>query len=351
VRTSPTVDGSDVVFELVDRRRRLAAVRLVQEIGLAVPLEFARSAGVWRLQLPAPDVDRMEYLLEIEDHNGHRTTITDPDNPLRAPGAFGDKSVRELPGYRAPQWLAADPVAASEATVSVDAAELDVPVTVTVWAPSTLAADEPAPMVVVHDGPEYASLGGFTHYLGTSIAAGRLPPLRAALLDPGDRNDWYSANPAYATALCTDLLPKLDDAAPATVRVGVGVSLGALAMLHAHRSHPDVFDALLLQSGSFFTPVLDPQESGFSGFAAVTSFVAGLLAATSDPHPVPALLTCGTVEENLGNNAAMVHTLQQLGYPADLVLARDAHNFTAWRDTLEPNLRTLILEVVGTHAA
>ena len=39
----------------------------------------------------------------------------------------------------------------------------------------------------------------------------------------------------------------------ATVRVGVGVSLGALAMLHAHRTQPPAFDALFLQSGSFFT--------------------------------------------------------------------------------------------------
>ena len=40
----------------------------------------------------------------------------------------------------------------------------------------------------------------------------------------------------------------------ATVRIGVGVSLGALAMLHAHHTHPGTFDALFLQSGSFFTP-------------------------------------------------------------------------------------------------
>jgi enterochelin esterase-like enzyme len=220
-----------------------------------------------------------------------------------------------------------------------------------VWAPTTLNIDEPAPLLVVHDGPEYASLGGLTHYLGTSIAAGVLPPLRAALLDPGDRNEWYSANPAYAQSLCTNLLSTLDDLAVATVRVGVGVSLGGLAMLHAHRLYPQVFDALLLQSGSFFTPILDPQESGFSGFAAVTAFVAEVHGATSDPHPVRTVLTCGTVEENLADNAEMTEALQRLGYPTELVRVRDAHNFTAWRDALEPHLTGLITDAVCARAA
>lgn len=350
MRTPPATDGT-VQFELVDRHRRLAAVRLVQEIGLPDPLEFVRASGTWRLRLPQPDVDRMEYLLEVEDHNGHRTTITDPGNPHRAAGAFGDKSVREFAGYRPPAWLDTDPVPAEQADVGVDAAGLEAPLTATLWAPVLLGADQPAPLVVVHDGPEYASLGGLTHYLGASIVAGTLPPLRAALLGPDDRNGWYSANPAYGEALCVDLMAAVDQAVPSTVRIGVGVSLGGLAMLHAHRLCPGVFGALLLQSGSFFTPVLDPQESGFSGFAAVTSFVAETLAATADPDPVRTVFTCGVVEENLGNNAAMAHALQQLGYPATLVLLRDAHNFTAWRDALDPHLTALVTDAVCTRAA
>jgi enterochelin esterase family protein len=293
----------------------------------------------------------MEYLLEIEDHNGHRTTITDPGNPRRASGAFGDKSVMELPGYRPPRWLDEEPVPAEEAGLEVPAPGLESPLTATLWAPGAIEADEPAPMIVVHDGPEYAGLGDLTQYLGSAIASGALPPLRAALLGPTDRNEWYSANSTYATVLCVDLMAALDELVPTSLRVGVGVSLGGLAMLHAHRSYPRVFDALLLQSGSFFTPVLDPQESRFSGFAAVTGFVADVLAAAGDPHPVPTVLTCGVVEENLGNNAAMAHALQQLGYPAELVLLRDAHNFTAWRDALDPHLTELVTDVVGALAS
>ncbi|MFN2563268.1 MAG: hypothetical protein ABR571_18500 [Jatrophihabitans sp.] len=71
-------------FQLADRPGRPAGVRLAQEIGLAEPLDFVRTAGVWRLDVELPDVARMEYLFEIRDGHGARTTIPDPANPRRA---------------------------------------------------------------------------------------------------------------------------------------------------------------------------------------------------------------------------------------------------------------------------
>jgi enterochelin esterase family protein len=338
-----------VTFELVDRPRRLAGVRLQQEIGLAGPLEFVRTRGAWRLAVELPDVDRMEYLFEVRDHNGAHMTITDPANPRRAPGAFGEKSVLELDDYRPPAWLTGSPVPSSESALEIEAPELDGTVEVTVWTPDGLT--DAAPLILAHDGPEYARLGGLTHFLGAGIAAGDLPPLRAALVDPGDRNAWYSANPAYARTVMTDVLAAVDDVAPATVRIGIGASLGGLAMLHAHRSHPGRLAGLLLQSSSFFTPRLDPQEADFSGFAPVTEFVAEVHAASDDSDPVPCAITCGTVEENLANNRQMADSLARLGYAVRMTTVRDAHNYTAWRDALHPHLTELVRAVVGAHAS
>jgi enterochelin esterase-like enzyme len=344
-------DGESVTFELPDRARRLTAVRLVQEIGLPGPLDLVRRLGAWRIDVVPPAVARLEYLFEIEDHNGHRSTIPDPGNPHRVGAAFGDKSVVEFADYRAPAWLAVEPVPSTETTIEVDAPELDGSVTATVWAPQDLDAGRPTPLVIVHDGPEYAELGGLTHYLGAAVARGDVPPVRAALLDPGDRNDWYSANPDYARALCGQVLPALDEVAPATGRIGLGVSLGGLAMLHAHRGCPGAFAALLLQSGSFFCAELDPQEREFAGFAAVSAFVEQTATAGSDPAPVPTVVTCGTVEENRANNEAMARHLRRLGYPVEFVAVRDAHNYTAWRDALDPYLARLVHEVVSDRAA
>lgn len=337
-------------FELTDRSGRLAGVRLVQEIGLDGPLDFTGARGLWRLNVELPAVQRMEYLFEIRDHHGARTTIPDPANPLRAPGAFGEKSVLELDGYRAPAWLAMSAGDGDLRAVSLEAPALDGVIDLAVWAPDGFV-DEPAPLMIVHDGPEYAQLAAFARYLSASIGAGALPPLRAALLGPGDRNAWYSANPDYVQTLVDVVLPALDEIAPATMRIGVGASLGGLAMLHLHRRSPHWLDALFLQSGSFFTAELDPQESKFSGFAAVTSFVADVHAAAADSHPVPTVLTCGTVEENLANNESMTLTLRRLGYPATLVSVPDAHNYTAWRDALDPHLTTLITDLVCARAA
>jgi enterochelin esterase family protein len=183
------------------------------------------------------------------------------------------------------------------------------------------------------------------------MATGAMPAVRAALVDPGDRNAWYAANDDYAAALRADVLPALSATAPASVRIGVGVSLGALAVLHAQRRHTTAFDAMLLQSGSFFSPVLDPQESGFSGFEAVTAFVAEVAAADADPRPVPTVVTCGTVEENRANNEAMAGHLRRLGYPVEFHLRHDAHNYTAWRDALDPHLSGLIGRAVRARAA
>lgn len=339
------VSADGVEFVLADRHRRLAAVRLIQELGIADGLEFARERGRWRLHLPRPPVDRMEYLFEVADHNERRATITDPANPLRASGAFGDKSVVLFPEYQPPSWLDAPTVAATVTPLELDAPELDAAVELAVWSPEDL--DGPAPLVLVHDGPEFAELGGFAQFLGAGIAGGTLPPLRAAFLAPGDRNAWYSANPAYARTIVDTVLPALPDA---TVRIGAGVSLGALAMLHLHRTYPTVLDGMLLQSGSFFTRKLDPQESGFSGYAAVTAFVASVHRAIEDEHPVPVALTCGIPEENLANNQAMAATLDRLGHPTTLREVRDTHNYTAWRDALHPSLTELVANVVGAHA-
>lgn len=334
-----------VTIALADRSGRLTGVRLVDEIGLAGSLEFTRSRGTWSLTIDAPTVNRMEYLLEIRDNHGDRITITDPTNPLRAPGAFGDKSVLEFDGYAPPRWIAEPVVDSDETAMQVQAPELDAAIEVVIWAPGGLASSEPAPLMIVHDGPEFARIGAFTHYLGASVASGALPPLRAALVAPGDRNSWYAANPDYAHALHEHVLPALDDAFASSVRIGVGVSLGGLAMLHAQWMHPDLVDGLFLQSGSFFTPELDPQERDFSGFGRVTDFVAAVHAAAGAERPVPTVLICGCAEENLANNQAMAAALARLGYPLEMRTVADAHNFTAWRDALDPYLSELVGEV------
>ena len=64
-------------------------------------------------------------------------------------------------------------------------------------------------------------------------------------------------------------------------------------------------------------------------------------------RPVPAVLTCGTAEENRANNQLMAATLCRQGYPAALHEVPDAHNYVAWRDAFDPHLVELLTEVWG----
>ena len=75
---------------------------------------------------------------------------------------------------------------------------------------------------------------------------------------------------AYSRALLEDVLPGV----PASRRIGMGTSLGALAMLHAYRLHPAGFAGLFLQSGSFFTETRWIRRSAAPRFPEITRFVA-----------------------------------------------------------------------------
>src|SRR5438445_10249288 len=159
----------------------------------------------------------------------------------------------------------------------------------------------------------------------------RIPPLRAALIQPVDRNETYSASALYAGALVRELLPEIARRVPHGKRIGLGASLGALAMLHAHVRHPHAFDALLLQSGSFFRQRSDKQEAAFPRWQRITRFVGTVLRGGAAHDPIPVALTCGTAEENLANNRLVAAALAEQGYPAWLAEIRDGHNWTCWR--------------------
>ena len=54
----------------------------------------------WVLEIDRPEVDRMEYLFQVTAADGSIEWLPDPANPARVAGAFGEKSVLELPGLR-----------------------------------------------------------------------------------------------------------------------------------------------------------------------------------------------------------------------------------------------------------
>jgi enterochelin esterase-like enzyme len=323
-------------LRVADPDGHYAAVRLCSDLPLP-SREFVRENGAWVLKLPAARIARLEYQLETVDHDGELQVVLDPGNPNRAPGAFGEKSVALADDYEPPWWLDAPRVEGTREFVTVRVLGRDLPIEV--WSPS----EGELPLLVAHDGPEYDQLAGLTQYAGALIEHLAVAPFRVALLPPGNRDEWYSASAYYSRALCTRIVPALRDAVPvAGLPVGIGASLGGLAMLHAQRTWPGTFAGLFLQSASFFIPRYDRHESGFPRYRRITRFVGGVLRAGSAIETVPVAMTCGIEEENVHNNRVMAAALAEQGYVARLDEVTDMHNYTGWRDAFDPHLTRLL---------
>jgi enterochelin esterase-like enzyme len=206
------------------------------------------------------------------------------------------------------------------------------------------------PLLVAHDGPEYDERAHLTRYAAAMIRRGLLPPFRIALLPPGERDEWYSASAAYGRALCRRILPALrEQVEVAGLPVGMGASLGALALLQAQRAWPGSFAGLFLQSGSFFVPRHDRHESRFPRYARVVRFVRGVMQAGAHAEPVPVMMTCGSEEENIHNNRQMAAALRAQGYDATLVEVPEGHDFEGWGEVLDPNLTRLLAGLWGAR--
>jgi enterochelin esterase family protein len=196
------------------------------------------------------------------------------------------------------------------------------------------------PLLVVLDGPDYVSRARLLAVLRKQVESGALPAHRVALVSAADRFESFSASARYARALAA----ALDELGRAR-RVGVGASLGALALLHAHRLEQRAFAGLFLQSGSYFRRRTDPQERRFPRFARIDRFVGGVLGGVDGARPVPTTITCALDEENYANNAVLAQALAAQGYAVDFHAARGGHDWPTWRRALESHLPALLRRV------
>jgi enterochelin esterase-like enzyme len=133
--------------------------------------------------------------------------------------------------------------------------------------------------------------------------------------------------------------------------VGLGASLGALALAYAAATNPGTFGGLFCQSGSFFLPRFDAHEKRFRYFDQVVAAVEMLYA---EPSPLTGLeigITAGLGEENLENNRALAAHLREEGIAVTYAEGRDGHSYTAWRDLLDPSLGEVLSRVWGAPEA
>jgi enterochelin esterase-like enzyme len=200
-----------------------------------------------------------------------------------------------------------------------------------------------APYLVVLDGADYVRRASLLRVLTRLVEEGRVPSHRVALVETDDRLESYSASATAARGL-TAALDELTGRGRGR-RVGLGSSLGGLALLHAHRLDGRAFSGLFLQSGSFFRRRTDRQESGFARFGRIDRFVGTVLRSSDAARPVPTTITCALDEDNYENNAALAQALAAQNYPVDFHAARGGHDWPTWRRAVEAHLPALLQRV------
>ncbi len=336
-------------FRFEDEDPTVTGVALECDRAVAGPRELRREANGWVVDVPRPPLARLEYRFEVR-RAAHTERVLDPGNPATVSTAFGERSVLELPGYLPPWWLTAPTVRGRHEPMAV-AGETADDVPVTVWCPDGLDDATPAPLLLVHDGPEYDLLASLTTYCGALVAAGTLPPHRVALAHPVLRDAWYSGSPRYLRTVAEAGLDRLGDRFPVAGPVVVmGASLGGLtALLLGLLAAPRV-GGVLAQSGSFFQVRHDDAESDFPYFGRISRAVQQVLDTRHHDHHLVIGLTCGAREENVANNRDMAAALRRAGHEVHYREVADLHNYTAWRDALDPAL-TEVLQRTWTPVA
>ncbi len=313
---------------------------------VAGPRDFRRDGAGWVLEVTRPRLQRLEYRIVVA-RGDEIEEVLDPTNPLSVATAFGDRSVLEMPGYVPPWWLSAPTVPGRMTSMTFGGETAD-EVPVTVWSPTDLADDEPAPLLLVHDGPEYDLLARLTTYSAALFAAGALPSHRVALTHPVIRDAWYSGSPRYLRTIADAGLDRLGERyAVRGPVVVVGASLGGLtALLLGLLAAPRV-GGVYSQSGSFFQVRHDDSESGYRYFGRISRLVQAVLDMRHAEHPLTIGMSCGALEENAANNRDMAAALRRAGHDVALREVADLHNYTAWRDALDPGLTEVLREVWG----
>ncbi len=143
---------------------------------------------------------------------------------------------------------------------------------------------------------------GLTRYAGAMIEAGALPPFRARCCRrraTGTR----PTPPPPRTGARSPASGCRRSVSPCTGRpVGLGASLGALAWLHAHWTLPGILRRALPPVRAASSRPATTARVRLPALRALHPLRVARAAAASRDPPNPVTLTCGTGEENLGNN-------------------------------------------------
>lgn len=316
-----------LTLRLPDPERRHGGVALDAGVG-GGPCRYR--AGGWERRVDVTDLWRLEYAFVV----GRGQRILDPSAAETIQTDFGPRSVWLRADYEVPDWLGAPAVRGRLTTMQLPSA-LAHPLTVRVWQPNGMGR-RPAPLVWCHDGSGYLRHAQIRQWAGAQISAGRLPPMRVVLADAPRRMQWYSGSELYVRSFRMGLEALRSRYSVVGHVAVIGASLGGLTSMLLAMREPRI-GVVLSQSGSFFDARIDDSDRGFRWFDRITKRVERVRV-TRPRDDLLIGMTCGAREGNAVLNRRLASDLTANGWHVDFRLHPDLHNWTSWRDSLEPIL-------------
>lgn len=213
--------------------------------------------------------------------------------------------------------------------------------------PGYAPGGEPCGLLLLFDGLAYQKLVPAPVILDNVIAAGRIPPLVAVLVDSlGEeiRGRELPANPAFADYLAQELVPWVREgyhvATDPARCVVAGSSFGGLAAAFAGLRHPELFGNVLSQSGSYWWKPDEDEE--YEWYA--RQF------ALAERAPLRFYLDVGILEfmsahggpSQVFANRHMRDVLRAKGYSVHYAEFGGGHDYLCWQGTLADGLLALI---------
>lgn len=340
--TVPIVEGARCTFVYRGEADQVRVVLRVLGLPDHLPLRRVRGTDLWWLVLELPTGSRVEYQLEIV-RGGQHEQINDPLNPHLARSPLGDSSVLYAAGHETPDWTQPDPDArpGSLDELVVPSRALRRDCRVTLYRPARFRRSGRYPLLIVHDGGDYLEYAQAKTVLDNLIDRQDVAGLVAAFSHPQDRLAEYANSAAHARFLTAELLPRLEAELPLAGtpagRCLMGASFGAVASLSTAYRYPEVYGALVLQSGSFVFTDIGTDHGGGPPFEPVVRFMNRYRAG---PRPVTGrmFVSCGMYEPLITPNRSMVPVFESTGMTVRYVETRDGHGWENWRDQLRDGL-------------
>lgn len=279
---------------------------------------------------------------------------TDPLNPKRFPAAgvknTNIQSVMELSGAWRQPWVARKfgVLPGSVEAQKFKSTILNNERNIWIYLPAKYqAAGKSYPLVIFFDGQSYIDRVPTPTILDNLIAAGKIPPLVAVLVDnpsPAARELELPCNSSFADFLAKELIPLIRQKYPVTTApaetVISGSSYGGLAATCAAMKYPNIFGNVLSQSASYWwkpesTVEYEWLRRQFS---------------TNSKLPLRFFLTVGLLEtlpkpgntNQLEANRRFRDSLKSKGYPVTYLEFDGAHEDINWQGTLADGLINLL---------